>query len=974
MTTPNSIVEGSAGLKQLALEMVSPIKKVVVLCWKTPATSDRNAYKIAAFLGAEPTFVSLAAEALGDAALIRKLIPQCACLIAEAETLAKAVDAMPNGLRGINDLTDLAAQVFIYGFQPTHRHDAVLRALSGGGLVGVRPLASGDAKFHVTESHRDFCGQFSGLSFGIPDPSLERSFIEGPGERQQDVIIRAGDEPCFVRGEHGASKILCSSCSELADLDENVGREAHVVSWFTRLVPLMMFLRGALGNQLWHDDSPRACFIIDDPLLRRRYGFLRYKGLLDSMRREKFSTCIAFIPWNYRRSSNEVAELFLSNGYAPHLCVHGCDHSRAEFASTDVGLLRRKAALALERMREHQRRFGIPFDEVMVFPQGLFSAEAMTALKASGYMAAVNSEVFPSTMPASFALRDLLDVAVTQFADFPLFGRRYPSDLVGLAFDLFLGKPALAVEHHGYFKNGFEPMEAFVRELNGQDERLEWTNLGTVCSRASLRRIDEDGDIHVRFYTRRFLLTNTDAEAHRYVLFPPRTANGRLPSVTINGRKWECEREDGQVRIGLSLGARQSAEIEVLPEEFDFKDAPLKVTAIHNAKAGIRRILCEVRDNYVETNRFLKLVVSASRKVLGAAKRQAAPLPEYKARQESPASVSASKRQSAQQIEPHASQEVASARLPRYVLVTPARNEATYIRLTLDSIVAQTVPPLKWVIVSDGSTDGTDEIVSSYAAKHDWIELVRLPERSERNFAGKVAAFNAGQAKVAGLKYDVIGNLDADVSFDEEYFCFLLHKLADDPELGLVGTPYRDPLNQPYDYRFVSSEHVTGPCQLFRRECFQAIGGYIPVKGGAIDRIADISARMKGWKTRTFTEKVYLHHRATGTSQEALLIAKFRDGAKDYSVGNSPIWELFRTTYQMTKRPFILGGLMTGAGYAWSQIRRAERPVSREMVEFCRREQMQRLKAFVLGRAPAGRQKRAPRNLGMGHHEKENNH
>jgi biofilm PGA synthesis N-glycosyltransferase PgaC len=293
-------------------------------------------------------------------------------------------------------------------------------------------------------------------------------------------------------------------------------------------------------------------------------------------------------------------------------------------------------------------------------------------------------------------------------------------------------------------------------------------------------------------------------------------------------------------------------------------------------------------------------------------------------------------------------------KLPSYVLVTPARNEAAYIEKTMKSVVAQTILPLRWVIVSDGSTDGTDEVVREFVVKHSWIELVSLPLRAERNFAGKVAAFNAGQARAAELNYEVIGNLDADVSFDEEYFAFLLRKLAENPALGLVGTPYLDPVNDPYDYRYVSIDHVTGPCQLFRRECFEAIGGYMPVRGGAIDRIADISARMKGWQTRTFTEKMYLHHRATGTSQQSVLISKFKDGAKDYSVGASPVWELFRTAYQMTKKPLILGGLMTGAGYVWSLLRRVERPVPREMVEFCRREQMQRLKASLLDKTILG--------------------
>jgi glycosyltransferase involved in cell wall biosynthesis len=284
---------------------------------------------------------------------------------------------------------------------------------------------------------------------------------------------------------------------------------------------------------------------------------------------------------------------------------------------------------------------------------------------------------------------------------------------------------------------------------------------------------------------------------------------------------------------------------------------------------------------------------------------------------------------------------------PRYVLVTPARNEVAFIEKTLESVVAQTIRPVKWVIVSDGSTDGTDDVVRRFAAQHDWIELVNLPDRAERNFAGKVSAVKAGQASVRELQYDAIGNLDADISFDKDYFSFLLQKLADDPRLGLVGTPYVDPLSRPSDYRFASVEHVTGPCQLFRRECFEAIGGYMPVKGGAIDRIADISARMHGWKTKRFADKVYFHYRHTGTAQQSVLISKFKDGAKDYSVGSSPLWELFRTVYQMTKRPFVVGSLMEASGYVWALIRRVDRPVSPEMVDFCRREQMQRLRTLL---------------------------
>jgi biofilm PGA synthesis N-glycosyltransferase PgaC len=270
--------------------------------------------------------------------------------------------------------------------------------------------------------------------------------------------------------------------------------------------------------------------------------------------------------------------------------------------------------------------------------------------------------------------------------------------------------------------------------------------------------------------------------------------------------------------------------------------------------------------------------------------------------------------------------------LPTYVLITPARNEVQYIELTLKSVVAQTVRPIRWVIVSDGSTDGTDDLVARYASDHAWIELVRMPERRERNFAGKVHAFNAGYTRIKDLDYEIIASLDGDISFDETYFSLLLEKLAEDPTLGLVGTPFKESLNHIYDYRFVSLEHVSGACQVFRRECFEAIGGYVPVKGGCIDHIAVVTARMNGWKTRTFTDKVCLHHREMGTAQHGIFRTKFLSGAKDYSVGNHPIWELFRTIRQMTKRPLFLGGLMLATGYAWSFIRRAERPVSRELV------------------------------------------
>jgi biofilm PGA synthesis N-glycosyltransferase PgaC len=291
---------------------------------------------------------------------------------------------------------------------------------------------------------------------------------------------------------------------------------------------------------------------------------------------------------------------------------------------------------------------------------------------------------------------------------------------------------------------------------------------------------------------------------------------------------------------------------------------------------------------------------------------------------------------------------------PIYVLVTPARNEARFIESTIKSVAAQTVKPIKWIIVSDGSTDGTDEIVRKYAADYSWIELVRMPERRERHFAGKAHAFNAGHARVADLEFSVIGNLDADVSFEADHFEFLVSKFADDARLGVVGSPFQEGTYH-YDYRFSNIENVWGGCQLFRRACMDDIGGYVPVKGGCVDHIAVVSARMKGWKTKTFVEKVCLHHRVMGTAEHSELAAKFRAGVKDYSVGNHPVWELFRMFYQMKYRPFVGGGLALGSGYAWSLVRRVKRPVSGDLVAFTRREQMHRLRRFLARMGSSGR-------------------
>jgi len=288
----------------------------------------------------------------------------------------------------------------------------------------------------------------------------------------------------------------------------------------------------------------------------------------------------------------------------------------------------------------------------------------------------------------------------------------------------------------------------------------------------------------------------------------------------------------------------------------------------------------------------------------------------------------------------------ATSSLP-YVLVTPARNEGRFIEGTIESVAQQTVLPEKWVIVNDGSTDDTGPIAVRCAAKYSWIEVVNLPVRQERNFAAKVHAFKAGQEKLAGIDYKVIGNLDADVTLEPDHFEFLMKKFQEDPGLGVAGTIFREPGYCSETDSFEGQNYVSGQCQIFRRECFEMIGGYTPSTPGGIDWMAVTTARMMGWKTRSFRERCFYHHRVLGTANHSKVGKSFTYGKKDYYMGGHPLWEVFRCTYQLRKKPFVIGGVMLCAGYFTALLKGEKRVVSDDLMRFHRREQMMKLRAIL---------------------------
>lgn len=280
---------------------------------------------------------------------------------------------------------------------------------------------------------------------------------------------------------------------------------------------------------------------------------------------------------------------------------------------------------------------------------------------------------------------------------------------------------------------------------------------------------------------------------------------------------------------------------------------------------------------------------------------------------------------------------------PSLALITPARNEAANLPRLIEAMIAQTVRPVSWLIVNDGSTDDTAAVVERYLQANPWITLLSLPAVRERSFAAKATCFMEGYRQL-GTTADLVGNLDADVSFDPDYLEFLIDRFADDPALGVAGTPFTEPGYDSTKDSFEGDTHVAGGCQLFRRECFDAIGGYRPSPIG-VDWIAVTTARSKGWRTRSFAEKSFSHHRPLGTAGRSQWRAWFLYGQKDYLLGWHPLYELARLVFQSMRKP--MAGACIGAGYISASVRRPGRVLSDELVKFHRAEQMAKLRTVT---------------------------
>jgi glycosyltransferase involved in cell wall biosynthesis len=281
---------------------------------------------------------------------------------------------------------------------------------------------------------------------------------------------------------------------------------------------------------------------------------------------------------------------------------------------------------------------------------------------------------------------------------------------------------------------------------------------------------------------------------------------------------------------------------------------------------------------------------------------------------------------------------------PRYVLVTAAYNEERHIADTLRSVSNQSLKPQRWVIVSDGSTDQTDEIARDWASRHPFIEIIRVEKSEEHDFATKVRALRRGFERLADIEYEFIGVLDADLSFEPNYFERVMEHFCNEPRLGIAGGDIEQLVDGTVVPRLKDLNSVAGAVQLMRRECFEQTGGLPALKHGGEDAAIEIAARMHGWETRTFPELKVVHFGLVGAAAGGLIKARINLGRRNFNLGYHPLFQLARSTYRVQERPYLLGGLAELVGFVVGKARDHEPSVDRDVVRYLRREQLEKLK------------------------------
>jgi glycosyltransferase involved in cell wall biosynthesis len=288
----------------------------------------------------------------------------------------------------------------------------------------------------------------------------------------------------------------------------------------------------------------------------------------------------------------------------------------------------------------------------------------------------------------------------------------------------------------------------------------------------------------------------------------------------------------------------------------------------------------------------------------------------------------------------------------RYALISPCRDEQAYMRRTLDSVIAQTRRPDLWLIVDDGSTDATPELLAEYAARHDWIKVVRKPDRGARAVGpGVVEAFYFGLEQIDELAFDYLCKLDLDLDLPPAYFETLMARMTADPRLGSAsGKPYFRTASGAWVSEKCGDEMSVGMTKFYRRTCFEQIGGF--VREVMWDAIDCHKARQLGWTVRSWDGPSlrFEHLRPMGTSQKGVFTGRARHGFGQYYMGSDPVYFAATCLFRMAHPPYVIGGLASFWGYISAWLRRAPQHGDTELRAFIRDYQR---RALRLGKARA---------------------
>jgi poly-beta-1,6-N-acetyl-D-glucosamine synthase len=276
-----------------------------------------------------------------------------------------------------------------------------------------------------------------------------------------------------------------------------------------------------------------------------------------------------------------------------------------------------------------------------------------------------------------------------------------------------------------------------------------------------------------------------------------------------------------------------------------------------------------------------------------------------------------------------------------YIVITPVRDEEAYLRFTIESMLSQTVLPSEWVIVNDGSTDGTAAIIDEYAAQHPWIRAVHRVNRGFRKAGGGVVeAFNDGFRALTATDWQFVVKMDGDLTFEPDYFQKCFDNFHRDPRLGIGGGVICYIENGAKRFEFCPEFHVRGATKIYRRECWDVIGGFWPAPGW--DTMDEVKANMLGWGTRSFPDLHLHHHRYTGTA-DGIWAGMVKNGRANYVCGYHPLFMLAKFFIRLPRRPYLIGSVALLYGYLSGYMKQIPQVNDLQTIGFLRRQQLGRL-------------------------------